>query len=319
VAGGFVFAGGGSESSGGQKKFLLKAGTVLTENDPTYKGIVVFAENVMRRTNGAVEVQVFASATLGKDEDIVEQAKLGTNVCVLTEAGRLSAYIPQFGIFAAPYLITSRDEIDKVLNTSAYKEMADQFGKFGLKILSYNYFQGERHLFTKTPVAKPADLKGVRLRSMGSPVALKSLEAMGANPVVLPWSESYQALQQNVVDGVEVHNSAAVGIKINEVTKYMSKTGHFYLMSGLVASDQWYKSLPPEFAKIVSEECYNGGAAATKGVFDNDVNFEKQLVAGGIQIVNCDVKAFQQATAKVYDELGYGELKRKIDAEIGRK
>ncbi|MDR1932750.1 MAG: C4-dicarboxylate TRAP transporter substrate-binding protein [Spirochaetales bacterium] len=317
LAAGMVFAGGGGET-GGQKKYLLKVGTVLTENDPTYKGMVVFAENTIRRTDGAVDVQIFASATLGADEDVLEQAKIGTNVGVVTEAGRLSAYIPEFGIFGAPYLIRSIDDIGKVLATSAYKGMADQFEKFGLKILSYNYFQGERHLFTKEPAAKPADLKGVRIRSMGSPVGMKTVEAMGANPVVLPWSEAYQSLQQNVVDGVEVHYSAAVGIKIQEVTKYLSKTGQFYLISGIVVSNEWYKSLPPDLQKIVSEECYKGGEAATKGVIDGDAAFEKQLTQGGIKIVDIDYNAFVQATAKVYDELGYGELKRKIDAELGR-
>jgi tripartite ATP-independent transporter DctP family solute receptor len=318
IVNGMAFATGSRQTEGGQQKYLLKAGTVLTENDPLYQGLLLFQKNVMERTKGNVEVQVFPSSQLGSDEDVIEQARVGTNVSVTTEAGRLSAYVPEFAIFGAPYLINSTAEIDKVLGTAAFKELAAKLEQQGLHVLSYNWFQGERHLFTKIPVSKPADVRGVRIRSMGTPVANFTLEAMGGNPVALPWSEAYQGLQTKAVDAVEVHYSAAIGASIPEVTSYLQKTAHFYLMTGLVCSQKWFESLPAEYQKIISEEAYNGGAAATKGVIDNDAKFEKQLTDAGLKINPIDKQSFVDACAGVYDKLGLGELKRRIDREIGR-
>ncbi|MCD8349525.1 MAG: C4-dicarboxylate TRAP transporter substrate-binding protein [Planctomycetaceae bacterium] len=299
-------------------QYVLRVGTVLTELDPLYVGLTTFAENVAERTNGAVEVQLFPSSQLGADEDVIEQAKVGARVAIMTDPGRLSAYVPEFGIFGAPYLVDSYDEMLKLLETKAYHDLADKFEDHGLKILSYNYFQGVRHLFTKNPAAKPADLKGQRIRSSGSPVVTRTVETMGANAAVLVWSEAYQGLQQNVIEGVEVHYSAALGSSIPEVTNYLSKTGHFYLLTGIVCSNDWFNALPEEYQKILVEEAYNGGVKASQGVLDGDKEFEKQLLAGGLELVDCDIEAFKKATDVVYDELGYRHLKDAIDAELGK-
>lgn len=297
---------------------VLKVGTVLTETDPLYAGLEAFANKVMERTNGAVEVQLFASSQLGGDEDVIEQAKLGANVAILTDPGRMATYVPEFGIFGAPYLVDSYDEMLKLLNTTAYQELADEFEAYGLKILAFNYFQGTRQLFTKKPIATPADLNGERIRSSGSAVVTGTIEAMGANATVLPWSEAYQALQQKVIDGVEVHYSAAVGSSIPEVTSHLSKTAHFYLLTGMVCSESWFSQLPEEYQTIVVEEAYNGGMVASQGVLDGEAEFEQKLLDGGLILVDCEVEAFKEATASVYDDLGFRELKDAIDAELGK-
>jgi tripartite ATP-independent transporter DctP family solute receptor len=305
-------------SDAGGKKYLLKVGTVLSESDPLYKGLELFRDNVAKRTNGNLEIQVFASSQLGKDEDVIEQARLGTNAGVTTEPGRLSAYYKDFGIFSAPYLITSTEEIDKVLSTPTFKEMGKKLEAQGLHLLSFNWFQGERHLFTKIPASKPADLTGVRIRSMGNPVANATMTALGGKPVTSPWAEAYQSLENKVYDAVEVHYSAALGASIAEVTKYIEKTGHFFLMTGLVISQKWFEGLPAEYRKIIEEEAYNGGKFATDNNIAKADEFEKQLVAKGLKINPIDKRAFIDACQVVYKELGYADLKKKIDKEMGR-
>lgn len=301
-----------------QGEYVLKVGTSMVETDPMYSGLETFANNVKERTNGAVEVQIFPSSQLGADEDVIEQAKVGTNVAMLTDPGRLSAYITEFGIFGAPYLVDSYDEMLKLLDTTAYSELVGQFENDGLKVLAFNYFQGTRHLFTKQPIASPADLRGQRIRSSGSPVVTRTIETMGANATVTPWSEAYQGLQQKVIDGVEVHYSAAVGASIPEVTSYLTKTGHFYLLTGIVCSNEWFEALPEEYKTIVLEEAYNGGTFASEAVIAGEAEYEQQLIDAGLEIVECDTEAFKTATESVYDELGYRELKDKIDAELGK-
>ncbi|WP_094545863.1 C4-dicarboxylate TRAP transporter substrate-binding protein [Petroclostridium xylanilyticum] len=299
-------------------EYVLKVGTVLTEADPLYKGLEKFKQNVEERTKGAVEVQLFASSQLGSDEDILEQAKVGAGVGVITDPGRLSSYIKEFGILGGPYLVDSYEESLKLLDTSVYKDFVEQFADDGLRILSFNYFQGTRQLFTKNPVSKPEDLKGQRIRSSGSDIVTLTVQNMGANPTVLAWSEAYPGLQQKVIDGVEVHYSAAVGSSIFEVTNYLSKTAHFQLLTGLVISNSWFEKLPAEYQQILTEESYNAGKYASEQVIAKNAEYEKTLLDKGLKMVDVDIDAFKKATEPVYDKLGYRKLKDKIDAELGK-
>jgi tripartite ATP-independent transporter DctP family solute receptor len=300
-------------------EYVLKVGTVTTEADPLYAGLQEFQKNVNERTNGVVEVQLFASSQLGSDEDVLEQAKVGAGVGIITDPGRLSTYIKDFGILGGPFLVDNYEESLELLKTSVFNELADEFAKDGFKILSFNFFQGSRHLFTKKPITGPKDLSGIRLRSSGSDIVTQTITAMGANPTVLPWSEAYSGLQQKVVDGVEVHYSAAVGASIFEVTDYVAKTGHFQLLTGLVISNDWFEKLPEEYQTILMEEAYNGGEFASEIVLGKDMEFEATLVEKGIEIVDTDIEAFKAATEPAYDKLGYRELKDKIDAELGKE
>jgi tripartite ATP-independent transporter DctP family solute receptor len=300
------------------KKFLLRVSNVLTESDPVNKGLEVFRDNVKKRTNGAVEIQIFPSSQLGKDEDIIEQARLGNNVGVVTDFGRISAYNKDFGIFAMPYLITSTDEIEKVVSTKTYKELVAKLEPQGLRPLSSNWFQGERHLFTKIPASKPADLKGVRIRSMGNPVANATMRCLGGNATTSPWSEAYQSLENKVYDAVEVHYSAALGASIAEVTKYIEKTGHFFLMTGLFISQKWFETLPAEYQKILEEEAFNGARHCAELNIAKAGEFEKELVAKGLTVNPIDKQAFIDSCKGAYKELGYDALKDQIDKELGR-
>lgn len=174
------------------------------------------------------------------------------------------------------------------------------------------------HLHSFETIEDP-DLAGLRIRSSGSEIVTSTIKNMGANATVLPWSEAYSGLQQKVIDGVEVHESAAVGSSIFEVTKYLSKTAHFQLLTGLVISNAWFEKLPKEYQTIVMEESYNAGKVASEKVIAQEKGFEKSLVDKGIKIVDCDVEAFKSATDKSYDELGYRELKTKIDSELNKE
>ncbi len=166
--------------------YTLKVNTALTENDPLFLALTqVFEKTVEEKTNGEVQVEVYSGSQLGTDEDVLEQAIVGAGVGVITDPGRLSNYVYDIGVLQAPYIATSYDEALKLFDTNTYKDLSKQVEDCGFKILSFNYFQGERELFTKNPVKGPADLKGQRIRSSGSQVVTSTLEAMGANTTVL--------------------------------------------------------------------------------------------------------------------------------------
>ena len=305
--------------SASAKGYTLKVGTVLTETDPLYIALTeVFEKTVEEKTNGDVQVEIYSGGQLGTDEDVLEQAIVGAGVGVVTEGGRLSNYVYNFGVLLAPYIAKDYEEATRLFQTEAYNKLCTELEGQGFKILSFNYYQGERELFTKNPVSKPADLAGQRIRSSGSQVVTETLSAMGANTSVLPWSEAYQALQQQVIEGVEVHLSAAVGSSIQEVTKYLAFTAHQQLLTALVVSNSWFQGLPAEYQQVLIEASEAAGASASEQVIAKNEEFLQILKDGGIEVVDCDVDAFREACQVVYEKLGYSEIKAEIDAELGR-
>ena len=309
----------GSHENSGSGSYTLKVNTALTENDPLFLALTeVFEKTVEEKTGGDVQVEIYSGGQLGTDEDVLEQALVGAAVGVITDPGRLSNYVYDIGVLQAPYIATSYDEALKLFETNTYKELSAKVEASGFKILSFNYFQGERELFTKSPVREPADLKGQRIRSSGSQIVTSTLEAMGANTTVLAWSEAYQALQQQVIEGVEVHLSAAVGSSMQEVTKYLAFTGHQQLLTGLVISSSWFDSLPADYQQILMDASYEAGKNASENVISNNDEYLKILTDGGIEVVECDKEAFMKACEKTYEDMKYTEIKKAIDVELGR-
>lgn len=288
----------------------LSVNTALATNDPLYAGLEAFAEAVGERSEGRLDVRLFPNSQLGPDEDVLEQARAGAPVAVVVDGGRLAVYVKEFGILGAPYLASGYDGIRKVVTSDLFEEMTNALREAsGHQILSFNWWQGERHVVANKPVATPEDLNGMRLRTPGAPVWTATVGAMGGTPTPLPFSDVYSAIQQNVIDGTEVQLPAFVGANLDEVISDITKTGHINLITGLVTSADWFDSLPEDLQTILREEALAAGDIASYGTQDALAQIEADLVEAGVNIHEIDVTPFVEATAVVYDELGYASMR----------
>jgi TRAP-type transport system periplasmic protein len=310
--------GNGSASSGeGSKgeKYTLKIGTALTESDPIYKGLVEFKENVAEKTNGDVEIEIFGSGSLGEDSDILEQAKVGANVAVLVDTGRLAEMVPEIGILSAPYIVDNFEEAHKVVKSDLFKEWEEKLAQeHNLQILSFNWYQGDRHLLTNKKIEKPEDLKGLQLRTPGAPIWLETIKAMGGSPTGMAWSEVYPGISQGVIDGAEAQHPATYGANLFEVVDYITKTGHFQLLTGIVAGADWMAQLPEDYQKVVYEEASKAGLNASNETIDMLAEFEQKMIDEGVEVNEVDVDLFKEATESVYSKFdGYEDLRKEIN------
>ncbi|BCH21082.1 C4-dicarboxylate ABC transporter [Mesorhizobium sp. L-8-10] len=297
----------------------LSINTALTTDDPLYKGLESFRDAVAERSKGAIEVKLFPNSQLGPDEDVLEQARAGAPVAVVVDGGRLAVFQKEFGVLGAPYLASGYDGVRKVVTSPLFEEWVKKLHDgSGLQVLSFNWWQGERQLWTKTPVNSPADLKGVRMRTIGSPVWLETIGAMGATPTPMPYAEVYSGLQQNVIDAVEAQLPAGQGSKLFEVTKFVTKTHHINLITGLVTSGAWFDALPTDMQAMLREEGLKAGDVASRGTGDSLAKIEQQLRNEGMTVNEIDVRPFEEATAGVYDKLGYGELRAELQKIVGQ-
>lgn len=295
--------------------YTLSINTALATSDPLYKGLEAFQANIAEASGGRLEIKLFPNSQLGPDEDVLEQARAGAPVAVVVDGGRLAVFQKEFGVLGAPFLASGYDGIRKVVTSDLFEEWVQKLKKAsGHQVLSFNWWQGERHLLTQKEINVPADLNGIRMRTPGAPVWIETIKAMGATPTPMPWGEVYSALQQNVIDGAEAQFPAIVGAKLDEVITHVTKTGHINLITGVVTSAAWFDGLPPDLQKILRDEALKAGDIASYGTRDSLAKIEADLKAKGISVRDIDVTPFRDATAGVYDKLGYGKLRDTLQA-----
>ena len=312
---GALLVGGSAQAAG----WTLGINTALTTDDPMYKGLEKLQQSVEAKTKGEIKIRLFSGSQLGKDEDVLEQARAGANVAVLVDGGRLAEFAPELGIMAAPYLVDSFEDVRKVVTSDLFESWVEKLRKASHhQILSFNWYQGKRHLLTNKPVRVPADLSGVRMRTPGAPVWMETIRAMGATPTPMGWTEVYTALQQGVIDAAEAQLPAVYGSRLYEVVSHITKTGHFFLITGLVTSADWFDTLTPEYRKLLRDEALAAGDYASKLTMDSLADYQKKMVAGGVTVDEIDTTPFKEATKVVYDKLGLANLRAQVDAVLSR-
>jgi tripartite ATP-independent transporter DctP family solute receptor len=300
--------------------FTLNVSTSQVADDPMFKGLLEFKKNVEARSAGKIVVKAFPASQLGSDEDVVEQIRAGLGVALITDGARMEPYVKEFGILTAPYIVDSFADMRKFSMSPLFAEWNQKLHKTaGFEILSFNWFQGERHLVTNKPIKTPADMAGVRMRTPGAPMWIETGRALGATPTPLAWSEAYSALSMKAIDAVEVQYPSLWGSRIYEVTKFVTKTKHIQLVTGLICSAAWYDKLPADLQKIVSEEAVKAGDYASKITLDSLDQIEKDLKAKGMTVNEVDLKPFKDASEAVYVKFGYNDLRKKVAEVIAAK
>ncbi|NVK55038.1 MAG: TRAP transporter substrate-binding protein DctP [Alteromonadaceae bacterium] len=292
---------------------VLNVVTSLSSSDPMYLGLQRFKALVEARSDGSLSVNVFVGSQLGNDDDILEQAMAGAAIAVLVDGGRLSVYTHELGILGAPYLVSSIDELRKLVGSELFSRWNGKLQDSAhLRVLAFNWWQGARHLLTQQPITQPSDLSGVRLRTISAPVWIRTIDAMGATPTPLSWSEVYSALQQRVIDAAEAQLAAVWGARLYEVVSHVTKTGHIQLISGLVTSDDWFNSLTPSEQAILNQAAIEAGDYASQNVLAAEKDIELSLTDAGVTITTPDRQPFIDATEPVYNQLGYTQLRNQV-------
>lgn len=305
------------------RKYVLKFNHVLAQTEPYHQGFLNWAKRVYERTNGGFEIQVFHSAQLGVEEDILEQIRQGANIGQNTDSARLGMYVPDIAVMNAPYFVDSIEEVMKLRELPTVKKWLKEVeDKYGFKVLSFAWVQGMRHMVTNKPIRKPEDLKGLRIRTPGAPIWQESIRSLGAAPVALPFGEIYLAMQQKAIDGADLVYRNVTGAKLYEVAKYISETRHILLINFEVISKKFFDSLPPDYQKILVEECDKAGYETSKLMEKEIEDIKKFLIEKGMTIIetkDIDIAAFKKAGEAAYKVLNLTKARDEIYKELGKK
>lgn len=307
-------------SAQAQQTYTLRFNHVLAPTEPYHEGFTKWAERVAERTNGGLKMEVFHSAQLGVEEDIIEQIRQGANIGQNTDAARLGNYVPGIAVVNGPYFVETPEEAFKLANSPTIQEWQQELAdKHGLKVVCFDWVQGLRHFFTSQPVRTPDDLNGLRIRTPPAPIWQESVRALGAAPVAMNFGDVYSGLQQRAIDGAELVYPNITAANLNEVLTHANETGHILLVNFQVVSSQWFNGLPEEYQTALVEECRKAGQETSAVMEEAAEKAKATLKERGMAIVeDVDKDAFRQAGQKAYEVLNLVDAKQKVHKEIGK-
>lgn len=242
---------------------ILKLGHALPGADHPYQmGAQKFAEIVSVRTKDRIKVEIFPSAQLGGERDMVEGLKIGSVDVVIAAAPLIGGIANERKVFLLdmPYIFKDYDALARVIEGDIGNEMVKNWPKNGFRSLGFFIAGFHQIANSKRHIKKPEDLKGLKIRSIQSKSSTLMIESLGSTAVPMAFPEVYTGIQQGVVDGFANSLTTLYTAKFYEVAPYISLTGHLVGMLNLVISENVYQQLSVDDRKIIEE----AGAAAAR-------------------------------------------------------
>ena len=300
------------------QEHTLRFNHVLGPGEPFHEGFLTWSEKVEERTDGGLKIEVYHSAQLGVEEDIIEQIRQGANIGQNTDAARMGNYVPGIAVVNGPYFVDSLEEAFALADSPTMQEWMDELAdSHGIKIVCFDWVQGFRHFFTNAPVRTPEDLDGLRIRTPPAPIWQESVRALGATPTAMNFGDIYPGLQQRAVDGAELVYPNITAANLNEVLSHANETAHILLINFQVVSARWFDGLPDDYQTALVEECRAAGQETSRAMEEATAEAKAQLSAAGMTIVeDVDLDAFREAGEAAYEDLGLLEARDRVHQEI---
>jgi tripartite ATP-independent transporter DctP family solute receptor len=232
-------------TGGAAAEIVLKLNGLHEPTHPAAMTHEYFAERVEELTNGEIQIEVHHSRALGDAVESVQSIRNGTIAFFDVSASNLNQVVPKMDMLSLPYLFKNARHYWWYLNSDRAAAFVQELEDKGIVVLGY-IDSGARSFFTQEPVRSVADLDGMKIRTMASPVAVSMMEALGGTGVPIAWGELYNALQTGVVDGAENNHPSLISMKFYEVSKYYTVDEHARIPDVLIASKKVMDQLTPE-------------------------------------------------------------------------
>jgi tripartite ATP-independent transporter DctP family solute receptor len=276
----------------------LKWAHVYETSEPYHKWSVWAGDEIKKRTNGRYEVQVFPASTLGKESDINQGLQLGTVDIVLTGASFAARSYQPLAISYFPFVFRDAEHQFKYAKSDVFKDLASGYDKASGNHITAMTYYGARHVTSNRPIAKPEDMKGLKIRVPDAPAYLAFPKALGANPTPIAFAEVYLALQNGTVEAQENPLPTIEAKKFYEVQKNISLTGHIVDSLLTVVSGSLWSKLSDADKKIFGDVMVEAADKASREIAASEVRLTEEFKKKGINVITVDKNAFREAVLK---------------------
>ena len=237
-----------------QSKMVLKATDVHPLGYPTVEAVVQMGKKLEAATNGRLSIQMFPSMQLGGEKEMIEQAQVGALQIARISVGPMGPIVPELNVFNLPFMFRDNAHMEKVIDgpigDELMKKLSDHptAGLIGIAWMN----AGTRNVYnSKKPIKSVDDLKGLKIRMMGNPVFVDTMNSLGGNGVAMGFDQLINAMQTGVVDGAENNEPSYVSGQHYRYAKYYSKTGHLMIPEILVFSKKSWEGLSKDDQALI--------------------------------------------------------------------
>ncbi len=301
-----------------QSSMVLKAADVHPAGYPNVVAVENMGKKLDAATKGRLKIQTFPGGVLGGEKEMIEQTQVGAINILRTSLGPIGTVVPEVNVFNMPFVFRNQDHMRAVIDGPIGDELLAKISASPAKLVAIGWMDGgSRSLYTKKPVRTPADLKGQKIRMMGNPLFVDTMNAMGGNGISMGYGEVFTALQTGVVDGAE--NNAPSFFTSNHFStgaKYYTQTNHLIIPELLVVSKVTWDKLSKDDQALM-KKFGREAQMEQRALWDKSVeDYTAKLKTAGVEFINVDNKAFYDATAAVRAKYGsnYTDLMKRIEA-----
>ncbi|MGH4037480.1 MAG: TRAP transporter substrate-binding protein [Sphaerochaeta sp.] len=299
-----LMANGQGETSdkASSKPIVMKIGHSFSEETARQKALEMFAENVKEKSGDRIEVEIYPSAQLGTEMQMLESVKMGTLEGV--QCGPFEDASPKLSVFTMPFLFSSMEQVHKVTRSDFTTELVKCTEENGIKVLAVGD-EGEFRQFTNNvrPITEPSDLKGLKMRTPPMDSIIKIMNALGGNPVSIPFSELYMALKTGIADGQENPLTNIESQKLYEVQKYLTLSNYQYHAELLYINLDWFNGLDQDLQDVLVS-CAHDAMVYMDSLTEEDTKKAYDVLSANMEVNTLTAEqsqAFVDACQPVYD------------------
>src|SRR6266852_4935031 len=289
-----------------QQKQVWKATDVHPLGYPTVEAIVRMGTKLEKASNGRISIQMYPQMQLGGEKEMIEQAQVGALQIARISVGALGPVIDELNVFNMPFIFRDEAHMRKVIDGPIGNELLEKISANpNTRLIALGWMDaGTRNVYSNKPVTKPADLKGMKVRMMGNPIFVETMNAMGGNGVAMGFNELYSAMQTGVVDGAENNEPTVLAQNHYQVAKVYSLTGHLIIPEMFVFSKVSWDKLSKDDQALIKKFSREAQMEQRKLWDEKTAKATEELKAKGVQFVPADKEAFFKATQPVRDKYG---------------
>jgi tripartite ATP-independent transporter DctP family solute receptor len=300
-----------------QQKLVLKATDVHPLGYPTVEAVVQMGKKLEAATKGRLSIQMYPSMQLGGEKEMIEQAQVGALAIARISVGPMGPIVPEMNVFNLPFMFRDDAHMEKVIDGPIGDELLKKLSESKANLIGLCWMNaGTRNVYnSKKPIQTVDDLKGLKIRMMGNPVFVDTMNSLGGNGVAMGFDQLINAMQTGVVDGAENNYPSYESGQHYRYAKYYSKTGHLMIPEILVFSKKIWDELSKEDQALILKFAKEAQQEERKLWYNREKESLKKMAEAGA-IVNevADKKAFQAAVKPVWDKYGaqHGALIQRI-------
>ncbi|MFK7932248.1 MAG: TRAP transporter substrate-binding protein [Saprospiraceae bacterium] len=269
---------------------------------PVHQGMEVFAEQVVKLSNGQLKVKIFPDGQLGTEREVLELLQIGSIAMTKVSAAAMANFAPEYKVMGVPYLFRDKGHLFNVLEGEIGESILEAGSEYLLRGLCF-YDAGSRSFYTKNqPIRTPQDLDGLKIRVMNHQMSVDMVNQMGGSATPMAYGELYTALQQGVVDGAENNPPSFITSGHYEVCKYYTLDEHSSIPDVLVIGTKYWQTLSEEEQQWMKDAAKISVTAQKKFWSDNVAECMQQLAAANVEIIRPDKSLFAEKTQAVLQE-----------------